>query len=145
MALAPAEIRHVRLGRGLLGYRRSATDRLLTEVIESFEEVWRERADLGDKVEQLEDDLVRFRELETLLRQTLVSAERTAHDLKDQAKREAVLVVDEAHAEGRTIVRAAQAERERLDSESRRIRALLEAALAAVDEAEERRPHEKAA
>lgn len=145
MALAPAEIRHVRLGRGLLGYRRSATDRLLTEVIESFEEVWRERADLGDKVEQLEDDLVRFRELETLLRQTLVSAERTAHDLKDQAKREAVLVVDEAHAEGRTIVRAAQAERERLDSESRRIRALLEAALATVDEAEERRPHEKAA
>ena len=44
----------------------------------SFEDVWRERADLADKVEQLEDDLVRYRELEGLLRTTLVSAEKAA-------------------------------------------------------------------
>ena len=77
MALAPVEIRHVRLGRGIFGYRRTATDALLDEIATSFEDVWRERADLADKVEQLEADLVRYRELEALLRATLVSAERT--------------------------------------------------------------------
>ena len=134
MALTPVEIRHVRLGRGLTGYRRSAVDRLLDEITDSFEDVWRERADLADKVEQLEADLVRFRELETLLRTTLVSAERAGHEVKEQARREADLILGEAHAEARSVTRRAVAEQERLLAESRHVRALLAAALAAVEE-----------
>ena len=133
MALTPVEIRHIRLGRGLLGYRRAPADRLLEEVAASFEEVWRDRADLADKVEQLESDLERFRELEALLRTTLVSAERTAAELKTQAMREAELIVDEARAEARSIVRQAAADNERLEADSARIRALLRAALATID------------
>jgi cell division initiation protein len=133
MALTPVEIRHIRLGRGLLGYRRAPTDRLLEEVVSSFEEVWRDRADLADKVEQLESDLERFRELEALLRTTLVSAERTAAELKTQAMREAELIVEEARSEGRSIVRQAAADNERLEADSARIRALLRAALATID------------
>ena len=74
MALTPVEIRHMTPGRSLFGYNAGATDRLLEEIASSFEDVWRERADLADKVEQLESDLVRYRELEALLRTTLVSA-----------------------------------------------------------------------
>jgi cell division initiation protein len=133
MALTPVEIRHIRLGRGLLGYRRAPTDRVLEEIVSSFEEVWRDRADLADKVEQLESDLERFRELEALLRATLVSAERTAAELKTQAMREADLIVDEARAEARSIVRQAAADNERLEADSARIRALLRAALATID------------
>jgi cell division initiation protein len=135
MAITPVEIRHVRLKRAPLGgYRRAPTERLLLEIADSFEEVWRERADLTDRVEQLEDDLVRYRELETLLRQTLVSAERTSAELRDTAQKQAVLVVDEAHAAAREIVRAARAERERLAASSSRIRAQLEGALDVLGE-----------
>src|ERR687887_1093012 len=133
MALTPVEIRHIRLGRGLFGYRRAPADRLLEEVASSFEEVWRDRADLADKVEQLESDLERFRELEALLRSTLVSAERTAAELKTQAMREADLIVDEARAEARSIVRQAAADNERLEADSARIRALLRSALATLE------------
>ena len=135
MALTPVEIKHVRLTRGLLGYRRSATDRLLDEVVESYEDVWRDRADLVEKVEQLESDLVRFRELEALLRATLVSAERTAAEMKEQAHREADLILGEAHAKARSITHEAIAERDRLQADARRIRALLTSALAAIDPA----------
>jgi len=134
MALTPVEIRHVKLGRGILGYSRAATDRLLDEITASFEDVWRERADLTDKVEQLEGDLVRYRELESLLRATLVSAERTAAELKDQARREADLIVGEAHSEARSITRQAIADNERLRTDSSRVRAHLQAALASLDE-----------
>jgi cell division initiation protein len=134
MALTPVEIRHIRLGRGLFGYSRSATDRTLEDIVSSFEEVWRERADLADKVEQLESDLERFHELEALLRTTLVSAERTAAELKTQAMREAELIVDEARAEARSVVRQAAADNERLEADSARIRALLRAALATIDD-----------
>jgi cell division initiation protein len=133
MALTPVEIRHVGLARGFLGYRRAATDRLLDEIVESFEDVWRDRADLAERVEQLESDLVRYRELETLLRTTLVSAERAAGELKEQAKREADLIVSEAQAEGRSITRRARAERDQLARDAQRIRALLSSALATLE------------
>ena len=81
-----------------------------------------------------------LRELEALLRTTLVSAERSAIELREQAKREAETIVSEAHAEARTITREARAERERLALESRRIRVLLHAALDALDEADETMP-----
>lgn len=144
MALTPVEIRHVTLGRGLLGYRRSATDKLLDEIVDSFEDVWRNRADLAERVEQLEADLVRYRELETLLRTTLVSAERAAGELKEQAKREADLIVSEAEAEGRSITRRARAERDQLARDSERIRALLGSALAGLEEETDGRPAEAA-
>ena len=82
MSLSPVEIRHAELDRGLFGYKRSTVDDLLDETVKSFEQVWRERADLADKVEQLEGEIVRFRELENLLRTTLVSAERASHELR---------------------------------------------------------------
>jgi cell division initiation protein len=132
MALTPVEIRHVALGRGLRGYKRAAVDELLEDVTASFEAVWRERADLQDRVESLENELVRFKELESLLRQTLVSAERASHELRDQAKREAELILSEAHAEAREVTRRAVADRERLMREAQTIRAQLRSALAVI-------------
>ena len=135
MTITPVELHHIPLKRGLLGYRRGPVDELILEIADSFEDVWRQRADYADKIEQLEGELSRHRDLESLLRTTLVSAEKSAHELKDQAKREAELVVGEAHAEAREVTRAAAAERERLLADARKVRALLEAALDAVDEA----------
>jgi cell division initiation protein len=137
MALTPVEIRHMTPGTGFFGYKRAAMDRLLDEIAASFEDVWRERADLADKIEQLEVDLVRFRELEALLRTTLVSAERTSADLKEQARREADLILGEAHAEARAVQRNARSENERLATESRKLRAQLRAALEAIEEVED--------
>jgi cell division initiation protein len=136
MSYTPVEIRHVKLRRGVLGYRRPTVDRLLEDIAESYENVWRERADHADRIELLEGELKRYRELEALLRTTLVSAERAAHELRDQAKREADTIVAEAHAEGRLITRRARGEREALTLEARRLRLLLHAALDALDEAE---------
>ena len=53
-----------------------------------------------------------------------------------QARREAALVLEEAHAEARRITHDAIAERERLATEIHRIKALLGAALDAVDDAD---------
>jgi cell division initiation protein len=134
MALTPVEIRHLHPSTGFMGYNRGATDRLLVEIAESFEDVWRERADLADKVEQLEADLVRFRELEGLLRTTLVSAERASAEVKEQARREADLILGEAHAEARKVQRDAIGENERLVAESRRLRTALRMALETLED-----------
>jgi cell division initiation protein len=136
MALTPVEILHMTPSTGFFGYKRGPTDRLLADIVSSFEDVWRERADLADKVEQLEADLVRFRELEALLRTTLVSAERASAELKEQARREAELVLTEAHAEARAVQRRALSDNERLITETRMLRERLRTVLELVDDAE---------
>jgi cell division initiation protein len=135
MALTPVEIRHIELRRAWArGYRRPGVDRLLTEIADSFEAVWRERADLSDRLDELETEASKHRELEALLRSTLVSAERAAQDMREQARRESDLIVQEAHAEGRRVTRSAAAEKQRLDDETRKIRAQLRSALEAVED-----------
>jgi cell division initiation protein len=137
MALTPVEIRHLSPPKSFRGYDRLHVDQLLAEIATSFEDVWRERADLADKVEQLEQDLVRYKELEALLRETLVSAERAASELKEHARREADLILTEAHAEARSVKRRAMNENERLVLETRMLKEKLRTVLAVVEEAED--------
>jgi cell division initiation protein len=124
MSLTPVEIRHVRLGRGLVGYDRKMVDRLLADIVLSFEEVWRERADLRDEIEELESELTRQKEIEGTLRNTLLSAERMADDVRGHARREADVIVAEARSNARDIVAGAENERERIQGEIRRLRNL---------------------
>jgi cell division initiation protein len=124
MSLTPVEIRHVTLRRGLFGYEPQAFDRLLEEVAASFENVWRERADLRDEVEDLESELSRHREIESALRSTLLSAERMADDVRAQAHREAEVIIAEARARARDVTGGAEMERERIAADVRRLRSL---------------------
>src|SRR6476469_10476764 len=137
MSLTPVEVRHLELRRGLFGYRRSSVEKAVDEVADSFEAVWRERAELGERIHVLETEVRRHVELETLLRSTLVSAERAAQDMKEQARREADVIVQEAGAEGRRLVRDAIAEKEQLLAETRRVRSIMRSALDVLTEDDE--------
>jgi cell division initiation protein len=134
MPYTPVELRHVRVGRALLGYRREAVQNLLAEIADSFETVWRERHQLADQVEAMERELGELRTREHALTQTLIVAEQAATHVKEQAKREAEVILAEAHGEARAVTRNAEGERRRLYAETRRIEALLRAALGMVEE-----------
>ena len=137
MTYSPVELRHVSLKRRLLGYDRAAVDAMLDDVASSYEQVWRERVDLGDRIERLEEELSRHKELENLLRATLLSAEQAANAVRDKGRTDADALIAEARDEARDITRRARAERESLLLDSRRIRLLLNAALDAIDEVPE--------
>ena len=134
MPLTPVEIRHIELKRGLFGYRKGAVHRMMEDIADSFETVWRERSQLVERVEELETEVTRHVELEGLLRSTLVSAERASQDLKESARREADVIVTEANAEARKVLRDAITEKEQVMGDVRRVQALLRSALAVVDE-----------
>ncbi len=124
MSLTPVEIRHVQLPRRAFGYGRVAVDRLLEEVQRSFEDVWRDRADLRDEVDRLEGEVARYREVDVLLRNSLVAAERAADELRAQAGKEAAVILEEARVRAREIAAEAEGERERIRAEIRRLKAL---------------------
>src|ERR1700735_476600 len=125
MPYTPVELRHVRVSRSLLGYNRAKVEQMIEEVADSFETTWRERGELADHVEALDNEIIRLRKREELLTHTLVAAEQTASEVRDQARHTAERMVAEAELEARAIVRTALAQRETLMLESRRIEAML--------------------
>ena len=128
MALTPVEVRHIQLKRGMFGYRKTAVHRMMEDIADSFETVWRERSQLVERVEELETEVARHVELEGLLRSTLVSAETASRDLKEAAQKEADVIVTEANAEARKVLRDAITEKEKLLSDVRRVQAVLRSA-----------------
>ena len=134
MPYTPVELRHIRVARSLLGYDRSAVQTVLSDIADSFETVWRERHELADQLETMQAELDELREREHALTQTLVAAEQAATHVRDQAKREAEVIITEAHSEARSVTRNAHGERQRLLAETRRIEALLRAALGMIEE-----------
>jgi len=123
MALSPAELRHQRPRRTLLGYRRSEVDEIMTSATSAFETVWRDRANLEDRVHELETSLGELRDTEQAMRDALVTAQRAADELRAQANRDAELIVREAEARAREIIHSTYAEREQVRREIERLRA----------------------
>jgi cell division initiation protein len=140
MPYTPVELRHVRVKRSLLGYKRDAVESLLEELADNFETVWRERHELADHVEEIEREVGQLRAREEALTKTLVAAEQAATHVREQAKREAEVILSEARTEARSLLRGAEGERLRLEAETRRIEALLRSALSVVQEVGPERP-----
>jgi cell division initiation protein len=145
MGYTPVELRHVKVGRSFFGYNRGRVEQLLDEVADSFEVVWHDRGELTDRVEELQRELVDLRAREQLLSQTLVAAEQAGVEMREQARREAEVIVAEAHHEARSVARSAQADRDRLIAEALRVEGFLRAALGMVGEASVASPEETAA
>ena len=135
MRYTPVELRHLKIGRSAFGgYRRLETEKLIEDIADSFEEVWRDRGELADKLEDVEKLLAEVKQRESLLASTLIAAEKASSEIREAAKHEAELIVAEAHHEARSVTRGAQGERERLFTEVRRVETLLRAALGMVEE-----------
>lgn len=135
LTITPEDIRHLEPQRSWLGgYRRKGVDALLVEIAASLEGANRERAEVAALVADLEAEASKHAELETLVRSTLLEAERAVQELKAQARNESDVIVEAAHADGRRANREVVAERQRLEEDVRKIRARLRAALETIED-----------
>jgi cell division septum initiation protein DivIVA len=125
--------------------RRKRSDKSELRLQESYQQVWRQRDELGRRVAQLEQELEEYRERESLVRDTLMTAQRAAGELRveteekarkitEKAKADAKRILDEATGDAAAILerasveadelkRVLQGERAELQDEVRRLRA----------------------
>lgn len=151
--LTPLDVRKKRgdFSRAMRGYEPARVDEFLDLVAQRMEELVRENATLASRVESLNGSVGEYRERERALNDALVSAQQIREETREQAQREAELILREARAEGERLVEdarrqvagAAEALR-RLQAQRTRFlrlfRALVERQLTEIEEEEERAP-----
>jgi cell division initiation protein len=149
MKLTPLDIRHKEFKRGLRGYVDGEVDEFLDEVADEFERLFKENIELGEQVDSLEERVDQYRNLEETLQKTLVSAQKSAEELKVNAEKEAQLILREAEMKAREMVNDSYADKQGVEKaivvlkgteeEFRfKFKALLQGYMKQVDELEER-------
>ncbi len=110
MKLTPLDIQQMRFSTRLRGYHREEVDHFLEVVTSAYEEVLKDHQTLRDQVSGLERQLSEWRRKEETISQAVVAAQDVVKDLKQNAGRDAELIVKEAELRAETVVRDAQAQ-----------------------------------
>jgi cell division initiation protein len=123
MNVTPLDLRQQKFKSAMRGYDRGEVDALLTEVADDYEGAIREADRLREEVARLEELLAEHRSEEKSLKNTLVSAQRLADEMRESAERDAQRVVRDAEARADLLVQKAQTRHEDLQREVDGLRA----------------------
>jgi DivIVA domain-containing protein len=115
--LTSMDVRRFDFGRSLRGYNPEKVEQFRAQVAEEIERLGRINADLDTKARSFHEQLRAFRERDKALNDALVSAQQLRAELRDQAEREAQLVLKEAAAQGEKLLETARAEVRRMEAE----------------------------
>ncbi len=107
MPLTPLDIHNKEFTRAFRGYDEDEVNEFLDQVIIDYEAVIREKKDLHEKVEQLNERLGHFSNIETTLNKSILVAQETAEEVKGNASKESKLIIKEAEKNADRIINEA--------------------------------------
>jgi cell division initiation protein len=108
MRITPLDIQQKQFPMKIRGFDVEEVYAFLEVIREEMEDLLRENASLKENVQRLENQIKEFRDMETTLRETLLTAQQLVEDYKTNARKEAELVVKEAELKADSMLKEAQ-------------------------------------
>ncbi|MFC4453377.1 DivIVA domain-containing protein [Deinococcus sonorensis] len=157
MKYTPLDVRHQEFPGTMGGYRRPEVRAFLSELADDIETLLHSRQDIIEHVRALETRLEEYRQNEDDLRRAVVSAERIGQELRENARKEAELIVSKADSyreqvtrEGEQLAAALETQHQARSNEleavqrarSTELEASYQARFAELEAAYQRRHHE---
>ena len=95
----PLDIENKRFAKQMMnGYSVEEVDNFLDELTVDYEKLYKESNENKGKISELEASLVKYKNLESTLQNTLVMAQSTADEIKKVAKQESEQIIRDAQA-----------------------------------------------
>lgn len=140
MKLTPLDIKKQVFKKILRGYDPIEIETFLEMVAEEFEAIIKERNDLSDEVLKLKTQLRDYQEVERTFKESLMNAQQTINQSRENSKRESDLIIKEAEVRAEKITENAKMQliemknelmimKAQKDSFAKRLRHLLESQL----------------
>jgi DivIVA domain-containing protein len=109
--LTPLDVRRYDFGsKAFRGYDEKKVEDFRNQVVEELERLTRVNQELEAKARGFHEQLRAFRERDKALNEALVSAQQLRSEIREQAEREAQLILREARAEADRLLDSARAE-----------------------------------
>ena len=122
MKITALEIRSHQIKKSIRGYDVRETDSILEMAADAIEEATREINRLEDRLKETSDSLAEHMANESILKETITSAQRMVEDLKNNARKEAELIIAEARMQADEIVRQAHTRASQVQDEIHRLK-----------------------
>ncbi|NUQ20310.1 MAG: DivIVA domain-containing protein [Gemmatimonadaceae bacterium] len=97
--LTPLDVRRFEFGRSMRGYDPARVEEFRQQVADELERLTRINQDLESKTKGFNEQLRAFKERDKALNDALISAQQLRAEIREQAEREAQLILREARAE----------------------------------------------
>jgi cell division initiation protein len=107
LAVMPLDVRQAKFPTSMRGYDREEVAAFLEQTAEAFEIALRDNDRLRQDIARLEGALAQFRDLEGSLKNTLMSAQKLADDMRENAAQESARIVREAEGRAEMILQKA--------------------------------------
>jgi cell division initiation protein len=117
LKISPIDIQQKRFHVGFRGYERTEVEMFLDLVRDEMESLVREVADLREFRQAYDQRLRELTEKEENVKNTMLMTQKLIDELKDNARREAALIMKDTEVRTQQIVGSAQQEKARLASD----------------------------
>ena len=103
--LTPLEIENKKFSKQMMsGYSVDEVDEFLDEITADYEKLYKESAEAKNKIEDMQEDMAKYKNIENTLNNTLIMAQTAADDVKNLAKQQAEAILNEAQANAKQAV-----------------------------------------
>lgn len=108
MKVTPLDIQQKQFRVKFRGFDIEEVDSFLELIREEFEELLRENSRLREDFQKMENHLREYRETEMVLKNTLMTTQQVVEDLKNNAQKEAELIIKEAEMKAEQMIERVQ-------------------------------------
>lgn len=104
MKLTPMDINNKEFKKGIRGYNVEEVDEFLDEVIENYEELYKENSKLKEKLIRSTEQIEHFQKIEATIQNTLLLAQNAAEQAKESSQKEAEITIKNANETAQKIL-----------------------------------------
>ncbi len=103
--LTPLDIENKKFSKQIMnGYSVEEVDDFLDDLTKDYEKLYKEVAEYKNKLENMEESIEKYKNIEGTLQNTLVMAQTAADDVRNLAKQQADQIISEAQTEAKNTV-----------------------------------------
>jgi cell division initiation protein len=117
LTVSPLDVRQAKFSTTMRGFDRAEVSTFLLEAADGYEQALRENERLRQELQRLESSLNQYRELEGSLKSTLISAQKVADDMRENAAQEAARILRDAEGRADLLMQKAHARQEDVQRE----------------------------
>lgn len=104
MKLTAMDINNKEFKRGLRGYSVEEVDEFLDQVVENYEELYKENSRLKESLSRVNEKLEHYEKLEATIQNTLLLAQNAADQAKESSEKQAELIIGNANETAQRIL-----------------------------------------